>query len=750
MEIKRAESPLAEAARGYIERGWSVLPLRREGKEPVTRHGLNDASDNPAQVDVWWGEGNGYGGDPWYNVGISCGAVSNGLCVIDLDCHGPGADGRETLRDWETANGRLPETVEVETGSGGRHLLYRVTRPLRPSANEALGVDIRCDGSYIVAPPSVHPNGERYEWITSPDDMDVAEADDAVYAFIDFVRPEVSERAPGERFELPDEISASRNDTLFRYAASLRSTGRSAEEILILVEAANRTRCKPPLPDAEVAKIAGSATRYERGDGLKKDDAPAPDGVSIFDHPADPAQKMKDETIRKIADVLMGLTEVRENLLFNVFDSRLHVMGPCVPDCRFNGPHVLTEGEGMNLMATLERDYGVRSKAKFQDALTAFGGRESQGYDPMAAMVATLPLVRWPDPALMGQAMAPIEVSADGGATWEPSRAVCGTLTAEYLGTEPTTYSMEVEKLMFRQLVARAKHPGCKADHMMVFVGRQGTGKSTFVRLLALAGEFFLEGFSNFDVEDLKRVVGKLVVEIPELDGFSGKDKNRIKSIITQTTDNYRESYARTSTEHPRTALFFGTTNDGAFLNDETGSRRYLVVESPKAALDADPRLFDGTAERDVRQAWAESVALYGEMGREGFLRSLKLPSEAAPEAAQVQERYSEESVITTSVMGYVEEREAAARELAAAGQTPLVRINVKEVMHRAMGYDNYRLTNAPKWIINTVTSALNSCESRGWVRTERARNGEYGIARAWDFDPRRSNPRYPACKSHA
>ena len=733
-EMPRADSPFAEAARDYIERGWSVLPLRRGGKEPVTKRGLNDASDNPGQVDVWWGE-NAYGGSPWYNVGIACGAVSDGLCVIDLDCHGDGADGRETLRDWETANGRLPQTCEVETGSGGRHLLYRVSRPLRPSANSTMGVDIRCDGSYIVAPPSVHPNGEAYEWICSPDDMDVADADDAVYAFIDHVRPEQAHRERGERFELPGEVTANRNDTLFRYAASLRSTGRSAEEIAILVEAANRTRCKPPLGAAEVAKIVGSSTRYEQGDGLR--DKRPEGGASVFDMPDDEAPKMKDETIGKIVDVLMGLTEVRDNLKFNVFDSRLHVMGPCVPGCRFDAPHVLTEGEGMNLMTAAEYGYGVRSKARYQDALTAIGGLESQRFDPMAAMLDSLPLVRWTDPALAGQTMALIEVSWDGGGTWEPSRAIAGSLTSRYLGTEPSTYSMEVEKLMFRQLVARARHPGCKADHMMVFVGRQGTGKSTFVRLLALAGDFFLEGFSNFDTEDLKRVVGKLVVEIPELDGFTGKDKNRIKSIITQTTDNYRESYARTSTEHLRTALFFGTTNDGAFLNDETGSRRYLVVESPKDALDADPGLFDGTAERDIRQAWAETVALYDLVGEGRFLRSLKLPPEASTEAAAVQQRYSEESTITTAVMSYIEGREEEARALMAAGRSCTQRVNVKEVMVRAMGYDNFRLTTCPKWIINSVTSTLNSCSQRGWTRLERARNGEYGSARAWDFDPR-------------
>lgn len=714
------EPPCWRAAREYIERGWAVIPLAPRRKEPATRHGLSDWTDNPEQADVWWGQGDYEGrGNPAYNVGIVCGQVSGGLVVLDID-----EGGEAAMRDWETAHSPLPETVTAITGSGGRHLFYRASREVRPSVNGELHVDVRGDGSYVVAPPSIHPNGESYEWGISPDDMEVADADDTVYAFIEHVRPSTMSGEGGVKplFELPGEIARDRNNTLFKYACSLREKGLDGPSISVLVENANATRCKPPLAPFEVRKICGSVLRYEPGNE-RDEKAAEPQGgsQSIFDRPDEPAKKMKDETVEKVQNVLLSLDELREGLRLNAFDGRLHVLSRCIPGVSFDGPHVLGTGESAKLRTVLERDYGIRRKANYEDALLAYGATEGRSYDPMADAMAKLPLVRWLDPVTAGNYGSPIEVSEDGGETWRESIAIVGSITAEYLSVEPSSYQMEVEKLMFRQLVARAKHPGCKADQMFVLVGKQGTGKSTFVSLLALERDFFLEGFSDFNVEDLKRISGKLVVEIPELDGFTGKDKNRIKSIITQTTDNYRESYAKTPIEHPRTAIFFGTTNDGTFLNDTTGGRRYLLIESGADMMGASPGLFDGSAERAIRQAWAETIALHDLWGEGKFLKSLVLPREAIEESEKVQEKYTEEDSTWDSVMSYMDALDA----------TEADRVNVKQVVIEGLGFSEWQYANMPKWMGRTVTAALDSV--KGWSRAEgKRRNGRYGISRIW------------------
>lgn len=718
--------PCYRAAREYIGRGWAVIPLVPGDKNPATRHGLNDWTDNPEQADVWWGQGKYRGrGNPSYNVGVVCGQVSGGLVVIDID-----EGGDEVLRDWEGAHGRLPETVEQVTGSGGRHLFYRTGREIRPSVNGELHIDIRGDGSYVVAPPSIHPNGTAYEWSVSPDDMDVADANERVYAFIEFARPASmgeGERKP--RFELPEAIESDRNSTLFRYASSLREKGLDGDAILAVLESTNAARCRPPLPEHEVRKIAGSVLRYEEGNVLKRPAGSSGTGdgkASIFDRPDEPAARMKDETVDKVLNTLLSLREVKDGLKLNSFDGRLHVLSPCIPGAPFERQHVLGTGESVKLRTVMERDYGIRNKQKFEDALLALGATEGQQFNPMRDLLDSLPKVRFVHPETVGMTGAAIDISRDGGETWERSHAVCGSLCSEYLGVEPSDYIIEAERLIFRQLVARAIRPGCKADYMAVFVGKQGTGKSTFVSLLALDQRFMLEGFSDFGVEDLKRIAGKLVVEIPELDGFTGKDKNKIKSVITQTSDNYRESYARTPVEHPRTALFFGTTNDGAFLNDNTGGRRYLLIESPKGMLGADKRLFDGTAAADIRQAWAETLALYEAQGEDEFLRSLVLPDNVAGESMKLQTKYTTEDSTREATMSYIEDCES----------NDIHMVNVKQVLMDGMGYSEYQAANAQRWIQSTITATLNDCVTRGWVDVGKRRNGRYGRARAWSNTP--------------
>ena len=60
-----------------------------------------------------------------------------------------------------------------------------------------------------------------------------------------------------------------RNDTLMSLAGSLRRRGAAENVILAALQEANRTQCKPPLDDNEVAAIAKSAARYEPADDDK-------------------------------------------------------------------------------------------------------------------------------------------------------------------------------------------------------------------------------------------------------------------------------------------------------------------------------------------------------------------------------------------------------------------------------------------------------------------------------------------------
>ena len=218
-------SALHDAALDYAARGWAVFPLKERDKVPAVAGGFKVATTDEEEIDAAWEH------RPALNVGIATGSMSGGLIVIDLDVHEErGEDGTDALWEWEREHGELPETVSAKTGSGGVHLYYQANTPISSSVNTTLGVDVRAEGGYVVAPPSLHPSGQPYAWDNSPDDFDVAPADDRVLEFVKFVQGGDLKRKV--KFKLPKEIKeGGRNTTLHKYGSSMQSRGFSDAEI---------------------------------------------------------------------------------------------------------------------------------------------------------------------------------------------------------------------------------------------------------------------------------------------------------------------------------------------------------------------------------------------------------------------------------------------------------------------------------------------------------------------------------------
>src|SRR5881394_3129330 len=92
-------------------------------------------------------------------IGVVTGAIS-GLVVVDVDA---GHGGNESLEQLEREHGPMPTTLECRTGGGGRHLYFAHPGGLaRNKVGLAPGIDIRADGGYVVAPPSLHASGVQY------------------------------------------------------------------------------------------------------------------------------------------------------------------------------------------------------------------------------------------------------------------------------------------------------------------------------------------------------------------------------------------------------------------------------------------------------------------------------------------------------------------------------------------------------------------------------------------------------------
>lgn len=274
-----APSTLLDAAVWYCENGFAIIPLKPRGKRPISKNGLNDWFDNPEDARKLWTQ------HPDLNIGVVCGVPSHGLVVLDVDEDDEeDKHGLDTLDEWESMRGELPRTATAITGRGGLHYLYRTDRTnIRPSANGELHVDVRADGGYIVAPPSVHPNGNVYHWDVgcAPWEIGVQDANGNVYDFLDHVQRNggKSDDAPRtEAFQLPEVIKmGERDDTLYRYGCSLRSRGERDDVIAAMVEKANRDRCEKKMPQRDIDRIVASVCKRgpgHDGEGLYNDETP--------------------------------------------------------------------------------------------------------------------------------------------------------------------------------------------------------------------------------------------------------------------------------------------------------------------------------------------------------------------------------------------------------------------------------------------------------------------------------------------
>ena len=171
----RSVSAQHAAALQLAGRGWPVLPCHypiegrcscgdrscpSPGKHPLSRHGLHDATTDPAVIESWWRT------SPHANPAVRTGGRPAGAGVIVLDID-PAHYGNASLTQLVVVHGPLPATLEVLTGGGGRHLYFaHAGLPVPNSAGRlGPGLDIRGDGGYVLVPPSVHAAGGRYRWV---------------------------------------------------------------------------------------------------------------------------------------------------------------------------------------------------------------------------------------------------------------------------------------------------------------------------------------------------------------------------------------------------------------------------------------------------------------------------------------------------------------------------------------------------------------------------------------------------------
>lgn len=164
------------------------------------------------------------------------------------------------------------------------------------------------------------------------------------------------------------------------------------------------------------------------------------------------------------------------------------------------------------------------------------------------------------------------------------------TWLIDYLGAEESNYIRAISAAWLISAVARARRPGCKADHMLLLEGPQGKRKSMALRALINGHlnpdsgiQWFGDDPPDVDEKDMKQYLqGLWVVELQELDAIRGKEWSRVKRFISTQRDRFRAPYGHNTQDYPRQGVLAGSTNEDHWAGDPTGSRRHWPVKVGK------------------------------------------------------------------------------------------------------------------------------------------------------------------------
>lgn len=183
-----------------------------------------------------------------------------------------------------------------------------------------------------------------------------------------------------------------------------------------------------------------------------------------------------------------------------------------------------------------------------------------------------------------------------------------------FLGCEETELVYEALKIFMLGAVKRVFHPGCKFETMLCLVGKQGDGKSTFFRLLAIRDEWFSDDLRRLDDENVvRKMSGHWIIEMAEMVATaSARYIEENKAFISRQKDTYKVPYEKYPKDVQRQCVFAGTSNKKGFLPfDRTGNRRFIPIETH--VVPAEVHILENETESRayIEQMWAEIMEIY-------------------------------------------------------------------------------------------------------------------------------------------
>jgi hypothetical protein len=577
--------------------GISVIPIRQGEKRPLVEWTQFQSSIvDDATIEKWQTQTQSFA--------MVNGVVSGNLETIDFDTYHQEIP--KTFRLWIDT---LPEEVKkvfdtlpvTKTPSGGFHVRYRCNKIegnqklyKNSTTGEAI-IETRGEGGYALFSEEAGYKLAQGSYTNIPTiSEDVRDIFIAVARAFDTQQEEVDQEP-----YLQKTTHADNDDTPWQWYEQ----NTSWDEILLshgwkkLFTSKDTTHWKRP----NKKKHTTSATVRVGSDGVER--------LFVFSSNAEPLQEYSKQlhnsyrkfgayaTLEHNGDYKSASKAVRARMPIKKQLVKVRTVGK-VPQEEEDTPHVdfITNAKGdaipcaTNVSRVVAGYECVRYDTFLQKYEIKINGKWEQRRDSHDIEIKDRVSQDYPFLATQGlsavqNAITKIGVqnSYDSMQTWLTSLKWDGVSRIDgwlhhAFHVENNEYHTSIGANWMKGLVKRIMVPGCKFDYALILQGKQGAKKST--ALLTIAGENKHIEFTDMKVREFQQEInGKLVVEFAEAAVFRKSDQETLKSIITRQSETYRPPYARNAEDFPRRCVFAVTANNNEILKDETGNRRWWVVQ---------------------------------------------------------------------------------------------------------------------------------------------------------------------------
>jgi putative DNA primase/helicase len=389
-----------------------------------------------------------------------------------------------------------------------------------------------------------------------------------------------------------------------------------------------------------------------------------------------------------VLTVLTNDEQLKGKFAYNLLTNKPEIVGQ-VPWNRLGGDKGMTDYDDSCLRNYLSIEYGIKAKDIIYDTLNQV--LPDYQYHPIRDYL----------------------ISVRG--TWDGNPRL-DTLLIDFFDADNTELNRWQTRLTMVGAVMRIFQPGSKWDYVLTLKGDQGLGKSSFFQQLAVNYEWFSDSIDEMKGKEAKeQVQGNWIIELGEMAAVSKGDQKRTKQFITSTHDKFRPAYGRRQISYPRQCIFVATTNDDLPLKDDTGGRRWWII-------DVKSRWFEKDLPLEIDQLWAEAIHIYDQMIANNI--PFKLPDYLEEEARKIQTQNTDRGLYAGTIedvlqRGYFEEKDY---RFGTIKKVPINETCALHVWEKVLERYKHDFSSAHARDINAVLKAL-----EGWECIGRIKFGEYG-----------------------